>query len=647
MRVSSSQIYSVANIGMRDAQIAVDKTQQQISSGKRVLSSADDPVAATAILMLNQEIGRTTQFSKNIDSADNNLTLEDTTLQSVVTLITRLKELAVNAGNTAVMTSSDYKAIAAEVDSRLSELLALQNTRNASGQYIFAGFQSETQPFVSNGGGNYSYQGDEGQLFIQASSSVTVAVNDSGKKIFSDIPSANKTFNTSASPSNKANPPAIISVGNIYDQAAFDKLFPQDMVVTFNANSAVTPSSPNYTITDSSGKVLVDKQLYVAGQDIKINGAKFAISGIPGSGVAAKPASVPLGAFTPTDFSGAGNSSTIEITVGGITERLTLDQNITTNSGADSLNNLVTALGGGDKTFYDNPANAGTAAAANFKKLQNLGITLTASGFTSATGLNITVKNGSAATDTVTGIGTQGTGTISPNIPLVASPYDFSVTPGTVDITVNGKTERLQLTTNVTDAASLATALNNSSNSLALAKLGIVATPDGLSSLNNSVITISNGTPNAYAAMGITGSGVSSSQGVLASPGDKFVIESTQNQSLLTTVSRFSEAMKGVDGTQQSKDDLAAMIAKTLSNLGNVMTNIASVQGEVGARQNMLESTKDLNLDVELNSKEILSQLQDVDYAEASTRLQMQTFVLSASQQSFIRVSELSLFKYM
>ena len=146
MRVSTSQIYSIATIGMRDAQVAVDKTHQQISSGKRVLSPADDPVAATSILMLNQELARTSQFGKNIDTADNNLALEETTLQSVVSLIQRLKELSVNAGNTAVLSKSDYKAMAAEVDNRLEELMNLQNTRNASGQYIFSGFQSETIP---------------------------------------------------------------------------------------------------------------------------------------------------------------------------------------------------------------------------------------------------------------------------------------------------------------------------------------------------------------------------------------------------------------------------------------------------------------------------------------------------------------------
>lgn len=658
MRVSTSQIYSIASIGMRDAQVAVDKTHQQISSGKRVLSPADDPVAATSILMLNQELARTSQFGKNIDAADNNLALEDTTLQSVVSLIQRLKELSVRAGNTAVLTPSDYKAIAAEVDSRLEELMNLQNTRNASGQYIFSGFQSETIPFVNNGGGNYSYQGDEGQLRIQASTSVTVAVSDSGKKVFMDIPSSHKTFNTSASPYNQASPAAIISVGNVYDQAEFDKLFPEDMLVTFNANSAVNPPSPNYTVTErSSGKVLVDKQVYISGQDIKVNGAKFSIMGSPYAGTAAVPTSLTLNsaaflaaAALDKDFS--VTPGFVDITVGGVTETLRLDQNFTTNTGANALDDFMTALGGAtDKTFYSTVPYDTSTAAANYKKLQNLGLSLSDAGvLTSATGLNITIKNASAASiSTITGLSTQGSGTTTPNIPFAFSggPYNFAATPETIDITVNGKTETLVLSTNVTNAASLATAVNNSANSLALAKLGVIATDLGFTSISNSVITLSNGGANVYAAMGITGNTMSSSQGVLAIPGDKFVIESTQNQSLLTTVSRFSEAMKTVESTQQSKEELAKMIAKTLTNLENVMTNIASVQGDVGARQNMLESTKELNLDIELNSKIVLSQLEDLDYAEASTRLQMQTFVLSAAQQSFIKISELSLFKYM
>ncbi len=636
MRVSTSQIYSIANIGMRDAQVAVDKTSQQISTGKRVLSPADDPVAATAILMLNQELARTTQFSKNIDTANNNLALEDTTLQTVVSLVQRLKELAVSAGNTAVLTPSDYKAIAAEVDSRLGELLNLQNTRNASGQYIFAGFQSENIPFINNGGGNYSYQGDEGQLYAQASTSVTVAVSDSGKKVFMDIPSSHNTFNTRASSANQSIPPAIITVGDVYDQLAFDKLYPEDMIVTFNANSAVVPTAPNYTITErSSGKIVVDKQLYLPGQDILVNGAKFSIFGTPHSGTAAVAATLPFTFSSAVPFS--ASPEPISITVGGVTETLYLDRDV--NNAAD----LATALSSATENVI------GSGAADNANKLANLGLTVTAAGLVSASGHNISVKGGSLNTTTVTGFETQGSGATSPNIPFAfaGGPYDFVTNPETIDITVNGKTETLTLNTLVTDEASLAAALSNSDNSAALARLGVVATSAGLSSINNSAITLSNIGAKFYAAMSVVSGSISTSQGVFATPGDKFIIESTKNQGLLTTVSRFSDAMKTMNTTQQSKDDFAKVIAKTLASLENVVTNISSVQGEVGARQNMLDSTKDLNVDIEINSKTVLSQLEDLDYAEASTRLQMQTFILSAAQQSFMKISELSLFKYM
>ena len=121
MRVSTSQIYSIATLGMTQAQAAVTKTQEQMATGKRVLSPADDPVAATSILQLNQELARTEQYKKNINVAENSLNLEDTNLQTVSDLVQRMRELAVqskNGTNTAddrTALNSEYKELAAEV----------------------------------------------------------------------------------------------------------------------------------------------------------------------------------------------------------------------------------------------------------------------------------------------------------------------------------------------------------------------------------------------------------------------------------------------------------------------------------------------------------------------------------------------------
>src|SRR5690625_2335839 len=141
MRVSTSQIYNLAAISMTKAQAAVNKTSEQMNTGKRVLSPADDPVAATTILRLNQELARAEQFAKNISVAEHSLNQEELALDAIANLLTRVKDLSVRAGNTGVLTREDYQPLAAEVESRLEELLNLQNTRNSSGQYIFAGHQ--------------------------------------------------------------------------------------------------------------------------------------------------------------------------------------------------------------------------------------------------------------------------------------------------------------------------------------------------------------------------------------------------------------------------------------------------------------------------------------------------------------------------
>src|SRR5690554_5624092 len=95
MRVATSQIYNIANLGMAKAQAAVTRTDEQIASNKRLLSPGDDPVATTKILQMTQELGRIEQFGKNIVIAENNLNLEEVALKSVVTMLERMKEIGV------------------------------------------------------------------------------------------------------------------------------------------------------------------------------------------------------------------------------------------------------------------------------------------------------------------------------------------------------------------------------------------------------------------------------------------------------------------------------------------------------------------------------------------------------------------------
>lgn len=536
MRISTVQIFNIANTSMSEASEALVNTQEQLSTGQRVIDPSDDPVAATKILSLTTEMSTIEQYQKNINIAKNNLSLEETVLQSVNNLVTRIQELAVQAGNTATLSPSEYQSIANEVDSRLDELQNILNTQNSNGDFIFGGYKSKEEPFTGNPLTGFVYNGDDGQQFVKVANNTTVAMSDSGKSLFVDVESASSTFVTSTNPNNTSNPPISVTVGNVVDQELYDEFYPRDIAISFNADSAVVPAGKNFTAYDkNSGEILQENVPYLTGMDIEIEGISFRIIGEPVSGTAAEPANLAFsGAVAANDFS--ITNETFQLEVGGRIETLVLDQNIT------SFTDLVT--------------NLNDAANGNAAKLANLGVTVDNSGFTMPEGINFSVKNESNSTvsgvlgGNISALGFEGTRTID-------------------------------------DAATA---------------------------------------------------------GALAQLGDQVFADSSEKQDILTTMARFSEAMKAFDGSDDARVVLTEIVNSTIANLANAQTSVAEVTSKIGARINTLESTESLQIDASLITQELLSDLRDVDYAEAATQLAAQTLVLEAAQSSFVRVSRLTLF---
>jgi flagellar hook-associated protein 3 FlgL len=194
MRISSLQAFNNGVNGLGRNYASVIRTQEQISSGNRILTPADDPVASVRLLQLEQQQAVLGQYKDNLTAAKNSLTQEETTLNSVNVVLQRIRELAVQAGGGA-LSSEDRKSIAKELSERENELLNLMNSRNARGEYLFAGYLGKTEPFIRNPDGTYSYYGDEGQRSLQVAGSTTVAINDNGKRLFEDVTNANRVLN--------------------------------------------------------------------------------------------------------------------------------------------------------------------------------------------------------------------------------------------------------------------------------------------------------------------------------------------------------------------------------------------------------------------------------------------------------------------
>ncbi|TWC42978.1 flagellar hook-associated protein 3 FlgL [Pseudomonas sp. SJZ079] len=219
MRISTIQAFNNGVQGLQRNYANATRTQEQISSGNRILTPADDPVASVRLLQLEQQQNVLTQYNDNLTAAKNGLTQEEVTLNSVNTILQRVRELAVQAGNGA-LSNADRKSVALELGERENELLGLMNSRNARGEYLFAGFQGKTQPFVREADGSYSYRGDEGQRKLQVASSLELPISDNGKKIFQNVTNAGRLdslLDISAAPGSSLS----VSAPLVQDEVAF------------------------------------------------------------------------------------------------------------------------------------------------------------------------------------------------------------------------------------------------------------------------------------------------------------------------------------------------------------------------------------------------------------------------------------------
>ncbi len=187
MRISTQQFFNRATSEMQAQQTQLAETQQRIATGKQHLRPSDDPIATARIIKLKEEIGRHEKFEDNLNSAERRLVLEESALDQVNTTSDRLKELAILAGNVA-LNDSNRRVMADEVDGLVEQLAGLMNTKDAQGEYLFAGAKGRTMPFQRDAAGTYAYHGDEGQRKIQIGPELQIATGDSGRQIFEVVP---------------------------------------------------------------------------------------------------------------------------------------------------------------------------------------------------------------------------------------------------------------------------------------------------------------------------------------------------------------------------------------------------------------------------------------------------------------------------
>lgn len=273
MRISTLGFSMGSISAMMTQQSALAKLQNQVALGYRVATPSDDPIAYVHIQELQRAQSESEQFAKNSTLAKNRLSLEEQAFVDTSNVMTRVRELVLQAGNVATLSDTDRESISTELAARLDELQAIANRQDGNGEFLFSGYSTKTQPFSGGGGTPISYVADQGARQLQISSTQRVADSHNGFEVFVNIPEGNGTFATAVNMSNTGS--GAIDIGSVVDRPSW---VPDDYTITFTSPTA-------YEITDGATPAnVVQTGTYAAGSAITFNGVSVTISGAPATG---------------------------------------------------------------------------------------------------------------------------------------------------------------------------------------------------------------------------------------------------------------------------------------------------------------------------------------------------------------------------
>ncbi len=274
MNISTVTFQNDALADIQALETDLSTTQNQLSTGLQLQNAADNPVAMTQVNQLNTELSASQQYSSNGTLVSANLTLEEQALTNATDVLQSAQSLADEANNSS-LSSSQLQDIATQLSQQLQQLVSIANSTDSSGNYLFSGNASGTQPFSQNGD-TVTYSGSAETSQVQIGANESISTGDTGSSVFMNIAAGNGTFTTAAAATNTGS--ASIGPGTVTDPSLW---VPNTYTITFT-------SPTEYTVTTGTGtdttEVTQGSYDSTTGGTIAFNGVQVTISGTPATG---------------------------------------------------------------------------------------------------------------------------------------------------------------------------------------------------------------------------------------------------------------------------------------------------------------------------------------------------------------------------
>lgn len=199
MRVTQGMLTNTMLRHLSDSYNKMGKTQEQLSTGKKISRPSDDPVVAMKGMSYRTNLTEVEQFKRNLSEAYNWIESADGSLDKATSVMQRIRELTVQASN-GTYESSQLASIGKEINQLNEHLASIANTQVA-GKYIFNGNDTNLQP-VDLAAGTVSTNNKEVKLELSKGVDVPVNINPENvftADLFNDIKDLETNLNSGAS----------------------------------------------------------------------------------------------------------------------------------------------------------------------------------------------------------------------------------------------------------------------------------------------------------------------------------------------------------------------------------------------------------------------------------------------------------------
>ena len=269
-RIATSNAFDSSVDSLMTRQRGLSEAQMQLTSLKRVNRASDDPAAAARAERALAREQRGEASLRAVEASRTNMSLSESTLGSATELMQQAREALVAAGN-ASYSDAERARIGESIAAMRSQLLALANSADGAGRYLFGGQGSSEPPFVDVPGG-VQFRGVPGQLAAGGEPGLVLSMD--GQGLWMAAPSGNGVFETRATTSTGS---AWVNAGSVTNPSA---LTGSSYSVQFSVAAGVT----TYTVLQDGAGTALTNVPYVPGAAIEVDGMAFTIQGNPANG---------------------------------------------------------------------------------------------------------------------------------------------------------------------------------------------------------------------------------------------------------------------------------------------------------------------------------------------------------------------------